>query len=170
MICDVNIDECLDSTICDGIPDSTCQDSMGSYDCVCNTGFKKNSSNLCEIKTECSQLNCTTGTCVTTNNGEEYCTCPNGYNLTMVDNVTGICESTNVRLLYTTSADIILLDTETGVATNIAIGNNNSVYYIAYHYTTGYVYWTNMSAGTISRYILVVSLLLLQLSSFISNR
>jgi hypothetical protein len=23
----------------------------------------------------------------------EYCTCPNGYNLTMVDNVTGICES-----------------------------------------------------------------------------
>ena len=27
------------------------------------------------------------------NNGEEYCTCPNGYNLTMTDNVTGICES-----------------------------------------------------------------------------
>ena len=27
------------------------------------------------------------------NNGEEYCTCPNGYSLTMVDNVTGICES-----------------------------------------------------------------------------
>jgi hypothetical protein len=41
----------------------------------------------------CSQLNCTTGTCATTDKGEEYCTCPNGYNLTMVDNVTGICES-----------------------------------------------------------------------------
>jgi hypothetical protein len=37
VICDVNIDECLDSMICDGIPDSTCQDSMGSYDCVCIT-------------------------------------------------------------------------------------------------------------------------------------
>ena len=106
---------------------------------------------LPSVKTECSQLNCTTGTCVTTNNGEEYCTCPNGYNLTMVDNVTGICESTNVHLLYTTSVDIILLDTETGVTTNIAIGKNNSVTYIAYHYTTGYVYWTDFSAGTISR-------------------
>ena len=51
-ICDVNIDECLNSTICDGIPDSTCQDSMGSYDCVCITGYKKNSSNLCESKTQ----------------------------------------------------------------------------------------------------------------------
>ena len=51
-ICDVNIDECLNSMICDGIPDSTCQDSMGSYDCVCNTGYKKNSSNLCESKTQ----------------------------------------------------------------------------------------------------------------------
>ena len=67
----------------------------------------------------------------------------------------GICFSiendTSVRLLYTTSVDIILLDTETEVTTNIAIGNNNSVTYIAYHYTTGYIYWTDTSAGTISR-------------------
>ena len=34
-----------------------------------------------------------TGTCDTTNEGQEYCTCPNGYTLTMTDNVTGICES-----------------------------------------------------------------------------
>jgi hypothetical protein len=49
--------------------------------------------------------------------------------------------------------DIILLDTKTEVTTNIAIGNNNSVDYMDYHYTTGYIYWTDFSAGTISRYI-----------------
>ena len=67
----------------------------------------------------------------------------------------GICFSiendTSVRLLYATSADIILLDTETEVTTNIAIVNNKSVSYIAYHYTTGYIYWTDHTAGTISR-------------------
>jgi hypothetical protein len=62
-------------------------------------------------------------------------------------------QDTNVRLLFTTYVDIILLDTETGVTTNISIGNNNSVDYMDYHYTTGYVYWTDYIAGTISRYI-----------------
>ena len=33
------------------------------------------------------------------NNGEEYCTCPNGYNLTMKNNITGICESKYI-LIY----------------------------------------------------------------------
>jgi hypothetical protein len=35
-----------------------------------------------------------------TDKGEEYCTCPNGYNLTMTDNVTGICESKYILRLY----------------------------------------------------------------------
>jgi hypothetical protein len=50
----------------------------------------------------------------------------------------------------------------------ISEGNIN-VGYVDYHYTAGYIYWSDYRAGRISRYILIVSLLLLQLSSFISN-
>ena len=46
------------------------------------------------VKTECSIFHCTSpGTCAVRANGEEYCTCPTGYNLTMTDNTTGLCES-----------------------------------------------------------------------------
>ena len=82
MICDVNIDECLNSTICDGIPDSTCQDSMGSYDCVCITGYKKNSSNLCENIDECSDAsknNCTTHASCHDTDGGFNCVCDTAY-------------------------------------------------------------------------------------------
>ena len=73
----------------------------------------------------------------------------------------------DVQLLYTTTNDIVLLDTGTGVTTNITEGNDHP-WYIDYNYITGYIYWSN--GGTISRYISVVSLLLLQLNSFMSNR
>jgi hypothetical protein len=43
--------------------------------------------------------------CATTNKGEEYCTCPNGYNLTMTDNVTGICESKYILIYNLTMTD-----------------------------------------------------------------
>jgi hypothetical protein len=61
--------------------------------------------------------------------------------------------------------NLVLLDTGTGETTNISDGNDYPWYI---DYTTGYIYWSDGS--TISRYISVVSLLLLQLNSFMSNR
>jgi hypothetical protein len=65
----------------------------------------------------------------------------------------------NVQLLYTTTTDIVLLDTDTGVTTTISEGNSYA-WYIDYHYTADYIYWSDRNTGTISRYISVVSLLL----------
>ena len=56
------------------------------------------------------------------------------------------------------------LDTETGEMTNISTGNLG-VLYLDYHYTAGYIYWSDKTAKTIIRYISVVSIISLQLSS-----
>ena len=48
--CDEDINECLDLTICDSVPNSSCQNNNGGYDCVCDSGYTKNASNLCESK------------------------------------------------------------------------------------------------------------------------
>ena len=90
--------KCQDINECDSLLskcDQICINTVGSYKCYCNDGYQLDKSDLrtCTVKTECSQLNCTTGMCATTNEGQEYCTCPNGYNLTMTDNVTGSCEN-----------------------------------------------------------------------------
>jgi hypothetical protein len=61
--------------------------------------------------------------------------------------------------------DIVLLDTGTGVTTNVTDGNGYAWFI---DYTSDYIYWADSSK--ISRYISVVSLLLLQLNSFMSNR
>ncbi|CAG2236072.1 unnamed protein product [Mytilus edulis] len=80
--CDMDINECDDATTCDSIPYSTCQNSVGSYDCVCNAGYQKNSSNLCDNINECGSIslnNCTeNATCFDTD-GSFYCVCDSGY-------------------------------------------------------------------------------------------
>ena len=77
-------------------------------------------------------------------------------------------QDSSVRLLYTNSEDIVLLDTGTGVTTTISTGNLY-VLFLDYHYTAGYIYWSDMNAGTITRYISIVSIISLQLSSFMPN-
>jgi hypothetical protein len=77
-------------------------------------------------------------------------------------------QDSSVRLLYTNSRDIVLLDTGTGVTTTISTGNLY-VLFLDYHYTAGYIYWSDMNAGTITRYISIVSIISLQLSSFMPN-
>ena len=66
----------------------------------------------------------------------------------------GICVSvendSSVRLLYTNGEDIVLLDTGTGVTTTISTGNLY-VLFLDYHYTAGYIYWSDTNAGTITR-------------------
>jgi hypothetical protein len=45
----MDVDECLNNdSLCDEKANSTCNNSAGSYSCVCNTGFKDNGSNKCE--------------------------------------------------------------------------------------------------------------------------
>ena len=77
-------------------------------------------------------------------------------------------QDSSVKLLYTNSRDIVLLDTDTGVTTTISTGNQYALF-LDYHYTAGYIYWSDMNAGTITRYISVVSIISSQLSSFMPN-
>ncbi|CAG2253242.1 unnamed protein product [Mytilus edulis] len=84
--CDTTLNKC----------DQNCLNTPGSYKCSCNDGYllSPTDQRKCTIKTQCSSLNCTNpGTCAVKSDGSEYCTCPTGFNLTMTDNVTGICEN-----------------------------------------------------------------------------
>ncbi|VDI73637.1 Hypothetical predicted protein [Mytilus galloprovincialis] len=80
--CDMDINECDDATTCDSIPDSTCQNSVGSYDCVCNAGYQKNASNLCDNINECGSIslnNCTENASCFDTDGSFDCVCDSGY-------------------------------------------------------------------------------------------
>ncbi|XP_071150207.1 fibrillin-2-like [Mytilus edulis] len=84
--CDTTLNKC----------DQNCLNTPGSYKCFCNDGYllSKTDQRTCTINTQCSNFNCTsTGTCAVKSDGSEYCTCRTGFNLTMADNVTGICEN-----------------------------------------------------------------------------
>ncbi|CAG2228191.1 unnamed protein product [Mytilus edulis] len=84
--CDTTLNKC----------DQNCLNTPGSYKCSCNDGYllSPTDQRKCTIKTQCSSLNCTNpGTCAVKSDGSEYCTCPTGFNLTMTDNVTGICKN-----------------------------------------------------------------------------
>jgi hypothetical protein len=54
------------------------------------------------------------------------------------------------------------------VTTTISTGNLY-VLFLDYRNTAGYIYWSDMNAGTITRYISIVSIISLQLSSFMPN-
>ncbi|VDI38553.1 Hypothetical predicted protein [Mytilus galloprovincialis] len=92
-------DKCQDINECDTTLnkcDQNCLNTPGSYKCSCNDGYilSPTDQRTCTIKTQCSSLICTNpGTCAVKSDGSEYCTCPTGFNLTMTDNVTGICEN-----------------------------------------------------------------------------
>ncbi|XP_076088892.1 uncharacterized protein LOC143059297 [Mytilus galloprovincialis] len=84
--CDTTLNKC----------DQNCLNTPGSYKCSCNDGYllSPTDKRKCTVKTQCFSFNCTNpGTCAVKSDGSEYCTCPTGYNLTMADNVTGICEN-----------------------------------------------------------------------------
>ena len=47
--CDIDIDECFGNP-CD-VDTSLCQNTYGSYECTCLTGFALNNENTCQGKT-----------------------------------------------------------------------------------------------------------------------
>ncbi|CAC5394799.1 unnamed protein product [Mytilus coruscus] len=87
--CDTTLNKC----------EQNCLNTPGSYKCSCNDGYilSPTDQRTCTIRTHCSNFNCTDpGTCAVKSDGSEYCTCPTGYNLTMMtDNITRICENIN---------------------------------------------------------------------------
>ena len=49
--CDLDVNECLNKTICDDVPNSKCYNLDGSYDCVCDPGYRKDlTTRLCHSK------------------------------------------------------------------------------------------------------------------------
>ncbi|CAG2228184.1 unnamed protein product [Mytilus edulis] len=94
--CDTTLNKC----------DQNCLNTPGSYKCSCNDGYllSPTDQRKCTVKTQCFSFNCTNpGTCAVKSDGSEYCTCPTGYNLTMADNVTGICERKYYPRSYNTT-------------------------------------------------------------------
>jgi hypothetical protein len=48
--CTIDVNECLkNDSLCDGKANSICNNTIGSYNCLCNIGFKDNG-NKCEGK------------------------------------------------------------------------------------------------------------------------
>ncbi|CAC5394796.1 unnamed protein product [Mytilus coruscus] len=120
--CQLDIDECDDATTCDSIPHSTCQNSVGSYDCACYVGYQKNSSNLCDNIDECGNSNlnnCTENASCFDTDGSFYCICDSGFtglgDLNCTD--TTSLETTTEATTLKTTTDVTTLETTTEATT-----------------------------------------------------
>ncbi|XP_059171008.1 uncharacterized protein LOC131952397 [Physella acuta] len=72
--CKTDVDECLDSSMFNCSADTECQNTYGSYECVCRHGYTKNqTSGLCEACT-CNMTNT-----VTCDRGSGQCTCSSNW-------------------------------------------------------------------------------------------
>ncbi|VDI73639.1 Hypothetical predicted protein, partial [Mytilus galloprovincialis] len=157
--CDMDINECDDATTCDSIPDSTCQNSVGSYDCVCNAGYQKNASNLCDNINECGSIslnNCTENASCFDTDGSFDCVCDSGYTGQGDVNCTvSVPTTTYTPVSGELKVEVILtIDvTPTG-----DLSNENTPYYqelIAETLTVLTIYY-NSSAATKDNFIKVV--------------
>uniref|UniRef100_K1QLB6 Fibrillin-1 n=1 Tax=Magallana gigas TaxID=29159 RepID=K1QLB6_MAGGI len=74
--CDLDKDECAASNPCTG-DHQICQNSIGSYRCICETGFDDNGSGLCIDKNECDDSPCSQ--MCTNTEGSYSCSCNDGF-------------------------------------------------------------------------------------------
>ncbi|ESN96422.1 hypothetical protein HELRODRAFT_68528, partial [Helobdella robusta] len=73
-----DIDECLTSPCESNF--TSCSNTFGSYECVCEDGFEKNSNDLCQDLNECKFATCDWTTSYCTNTVGSYeCTCLPGF-------------------------------------------------------------------------------------------
>ncbi|EGG14169.1 hypothetical protein DFA_11938 [Cavenderia fasciculata] len=93
--CSQDVDECKQSDLNPCQLNSHCVNTLGSYQCVCNQGYKQNS-NSCSDINECNENNLlcnqTTSYCVN-NVGSYNCVCLNGFKLKQ--NISNECEDIN---------------------------------------------------------------------------
>ncbi|XP_070576452.1 latent-transforming growth factor beta-binding protein 1-like [Ptychodera flava] len=78
----LEIDEC--ETIAGLCKNGRCLNTIGSFRCLCNVGYKPNrQGNRCVDDNECDGIPapCSNGDCINTK-GSYYCVCPEGYHLT----------------------------------------------------------------------------------------
>lgn len=79
--CSDDVNECLgtNNVLCP--PNSDCQNTVGSYECICHPGFVKNiTSQSCDPFNGCYRKKCSYG-CYITEDGKEQCTCPDSLEL-----------------------------------------------------------------------------------------
>ncbi|XP_070175147.1 uncharacterized protein [Littorina saxatilis] len=88
--CDVNVNECNDSSPCSS--NAACTDTEGSFICKCNAGYSKNINGVCEDIDECKQDDDGCGQICNNTAGSFTCDCNTGYNLN-ADNKT--CDDIN---------------------------------------------------------------------------
>ncbi|KAK3588474.1 hypothetical protein CHS0354_035649 [Potamilus streckersoni] len=73
--CDTDIDECSNTSLCTGA-NIYCLNTLGSYQCVCESGYNK-TNGICEDIDECTQNVCSYN--CTNTNGSYQCSCQSGY-------------------------------------------------------------------------------------------
>ncbi|KAK2181108.1 hypothetical protein NP493_410g01020 [Ridgeia piscesae] len=75
--CHVDVDECRDNSTCDS--QATCSNTVGTYKCVCHSGFTQYNTTTCQDLDECESDPCENGAeCV--NGVRNYtCLCVDGY-------------------------------------------------------------------------------------------
>ncbi|CAG5114870.1 unnamed protein product, partial [Candidula unifasciata] len=79
------IDECRQRGLCPAM--SKCLNTVGSYQCQCNTGYRLNGSSLCEDIDECnktSTFTCPTNSNCTNTPGSYTCLCIKDTRRTMM--------------------------------------------------------------------------------------
>ncbi|CAI9724672.1 mucinmucin-4-like [Octopus vulgaris] len=83
--CEADINECLNASVCSANED--CKNQNGTYECKCQSGYKKEE-NKCVVIEKCQSLNCP-DTC-NVNNGTASCQCKRFYELDPATNNTCI--------------------------------------------------------------------------------
>lgn len=86
-LCEINIDDCVNHN-CNN--NSTCEDGVNNYTCVCKPGFN---GSQCEndFNDYCQSVNCNNGTCKAGNSSFQ-CECFTGFNGTFCQNDIDECE------------------------------------------------------------------------------
>ncbi|XP_053387236.1 fibrillin-2-like [Mercenaria mercenaria] len=84
--CSSDKDECKNDESCKDKPESTCNNTLGSFTCVCNGGYKEQN-NTCNDIDECAENDDACSQYCTNTNGSFACDCADGFYLED-DNVT----------------------------------------------------------------------------------
>ena len=75
-----DLDECIEGSYTCDFPHSKCINSVGSYTCGCEAGFRLDSAHSCSPVNMCQEPVCPeSADCVYIGPGEYTCTCTTGY-------------------------------------------------------------------------------------------